>query len=327
MPIIYKFFREENVKSIFKSISLFIIPLSIYLYFPIASMFLPPINWGNPKKLKGFLWLISGGDYSMRYLLKPFYGNVCQNNYIFFLYHNILFQIYKYGKNFVFFLSIFLIFLLSKKEVKLLKKLSFLIIYFASITIFYFHYTIPDISDNFGVVYATFAIIFVFGLRKIYKFACIILFFALSFNYLLNFKYFQEKPYFYRFEKTIMKLPKNSIVITHGDEIYAMWYIKYCLNERKDISYVGGNFINYKWYASFFEKEKQLKIKTYDNWLISPYEWSRRLIEGVIKPNIKNRPLFYLLVPDKILFNFLEFKYMKLGYGVWKIKKIRYLPQ
>jgi hypothetical protein len=37
--------------------------LLTYLILPIRASLHPPINWGNPDTLKGFLWLITGGDY------------------------------------------------------------------------------------------------------------------------------------------------------------------------------------------------------------------------------------------------------------------------
>jgi len=37
--------------------------LSLYLYLPVAAMGAPPVNWGDPKTLQGFWWLVSGQLY------------------------------------------------------------------------------------------------------------------------------------------------------------------------------------------------------------------------------------------------------------------------
>lgn len=37
--------------------------LLVYLYAPIASSHLPPVNWGHPNTLRGFWWMLSGSIY------------------------------------------------------------------------------------------------------------------------------------------------------------------------------------------------------------------------------------------------------------------------
>lgn len=40
-----------------------IAPLALYLYLPLRASANPPINWGNPATLEGFLWVITGAPY------------------------------------------------------------------------------------------------------------------------------------------------------------------------------------------------------------------------------------------------------------------------
>lgn len=41
----------------------FVLGLSVYVYLPIAAAHHPPVNWGDPSSLRGFLWTVSGRLY------------------------------------------------------------------------------------------------------------------------------------------------------------------------------------------------------------------------------------------------------------------------
>ena len=43
--------------------------LSVYLILPLRAVFQPPINWGNPRTLDGFVWLVSGKLYQDQLLV------------------------------------------------------------------------------------------------------------------------------------------------------------------------------------------------------------------------------------------------------------------
>jgi hypothetical protein len=38
-------------------------PLVLYLYLPLRAAFYPPVNWGNPSTLEGFLWVVTAAPY------------------------------------------------------------------------------------------------------------------------------------------------------------------------------------------------------------------------------------------------------------------------
>jgi len=50
-------------KFILAQIFLGLIGLLVYLYLPIRALTYPPINWGNPQTLDGFLWQVTGNPY------------------------------------------------------------------------------------------------------------------------------------------------------------------------------------------------------------------------------------------------------------------------
>lgn len=40
-----------------------LLPLVLYLYLPLAALNNPPVNWGDPKTLEGFVWLVTAAAY------------------------------------------------------------------------------------------------------------------------------------------------------------------------------------------------------------------------------------------------------------------------
>src|SRR5205085_1687398 len=45
------------------AICLFLLGLSLYLYLPLASMTNPPVNWGYPRTVEGFIHTITRGQF------------------------------------------------------------------------------------------------------------------------------------------------------------------------------------------------------------------------------------------------------------------------
>jgi len=50
---------------------MFLLGLSVYLYLPLRAGSQPLPNWGNPRTLSGFLWMVSGGIYRQYVLALP----------------------------------------------------------------------------------------------------------------------------------------------------------------------------------------------------------------------------------------------------------------
>jgi hypothetical protein len=56
-----------------KGAGLFILALLIYLYLPIRSAMNPPLNYGDPKTLDGFIWLVTGRQFkTLMFSLLPY---------------------------------------------------------------------------------------------------------------------------------------------------------------------------------------------------------------------------------------------------------------
>jgi len=55
--------RGLSWKFIFAEAVFGMIGLLVYLYLPLRAHAYPPINWGNPQTLDGFLWLVTGNPY------------------------------------------------------------------------------------------------------------------------------------------------------------------------------------------------------------------------------------------------------------------------
>jgi hypothetical protein len=55
--------RWLRVRTLLPAVALFLIGLSVYAYLPLAARQRPPVNWGNPQTLRGFLWVVTGEQY------------------------------------------------------------------------------------------------------------------------------------------------------------------------------------------------------------------------------------------------------------------------
>jgi hypothetical protein len=63
--------RGLPLKVLLISFIAFLCGLIVYVYLPIRALTYPPLNWGNPQTLKGFLWEISGNPYQALVLSVP----------------------------------------------------------------------------------------------------------------------------------------------------------------------------------------------------------------------------------------------------------------
>jgi hypothetical protein len=66
-------FRQRMLKGTqwTRVVAAFLLGLSIYAYLPVRAGSQPLLNWGNPKTLRGFWWVISGGIYRQYLLALP----------------------------------------------------------------------------------------------------------------------------------------------------------------------------------------------------------------------------------------------------------------
>jgi 4-amino-4-deoxy-L-arabinose transferase-like glycosyltransferase len=55
--------RWLRFRSLLPTATLFLLGLSVYAYLPLAAAHRPPVNWGDPSTLDGFLWVVTGEQY------------------------------------------------------------------------------------------------------------------------------------------------------------------------------------------------------------------------------------------------------------------------
>ena len=62
-----------KLKDFLKGAGCFVIALLLYLYLPIRSAMNPPLNYGDPKTLEGFIWLVTGRQFkTLMFSLLPY---------------------------------------------------------------------------------------------------------------------------------------------------------------------------------------------------------------------------------------------------------------
>jgi len=72
--VLYPLVRQRGAitpKGAMLGIAMFLIGLSVYVYLPLRAMFNPPVNWGGPSGLEGFLWQVTGAPYRQNVLGVP----------------------------------------------------------------------------------------------------------------------------------------------------------------------------------------------------------------------------------------------------------------
>ncbi len=313
LPFILKHRKKWVPSQLGKAVIAALIPVVVlYLYLPVASSFNPPINWGNPSTWEGFWWLVTGGDYSDSYLLRPFTGSLLYPDYWTALSNHFRHVMGSFLPNIFFFALLIYLFirLVPRDE---WKKCLFrpntmgLGLYSLVLLVFMLHYKIPNIYEYFPLLFAALLVLVLsmapsrqfFPKKHILIVGCLVVVtFALS---------QREIPYTDQYpliEESVQALPEDSIVLTQGDIIYGFWYMKYALDKRPDLTYVGANFINYPWYDTFFERNNNIELKTFEGWEIDEREWVERVIKGVLEPN-KDRQIF-LFLPDPILTHYIH---------------------
>lgn len=313
LPQVLTFRKKYSLSGICKGALLGISPLLLYLYLPLSSSFNPPINWGNPSTLEGFLWLITGGDYRETYLLVPFVGSALAPEYwpaliehLKQLFFNVLANI----PFLAFFFYLAMKAFSSKNIKKHLRHPIFigLILYALVLILFMSHYAIPDIYEHLPLLFTVlfFAVISVLpenvDLSKKHLLAVSVMV-ILSFG--LAQLHIPRSHEYYLIEESVQTLPEKSIVVTQGDVIYSLWYMKYALHIRPDLTYIGANFINYPWYASFFEhSDGDVEIRSFEGWQIDDKKWVDRVINGILEPN-RDHTIF-LFLPDPVLKEYIE---------------------
>jgi len=223
----------------------------VYATLPLRAFFHPPINWGNPSTLNGFIWLVSGRLYQNDFLLTlPLIGQRVQAWIALLLAQFgliglalgligliVFFRPSRLMRNTIWTLSVFSI---------------FAIVYGTADS---YVYLIP--------AFLCFAIWIGIGLDGLMKAAIRrvpvggwvlgLVFIA----YLLVFAIW-TKPQVdasqdtsaEQFGMAVMEqAPKQAIVFAQGDEaLFSLWYFHYALHQRPDLAVVSSDMLPFEWY-------------------------------------------------------------------------------
>lgn len=226
--------------------------LLVYITLPLEALFQPPVNWGNPVTLEGFVWLVTGK-----------------------LYHSLLLS-----------LNFSMVLQRAQTAITLLLEqfgiiglsvgLLGLIVFFKPTRINYCMLWIVAASSAFAIGYATtdafmylipaflcFAIwvgIGLGGLMEAFsnRSHIIGLVIALVFLLALLIQAWKTFPLVdashdqraEAFGRSVLALaPTNAIVFAKGDEaVFTLWYFQYALRNRPDLAIVSTDLLQFYWY-------------------------------------------------------------------------------
>ncbi|MGB8212196.1 MAG: DUF2723 domain-containing protein [Anaerolineales bacterium] len=261
--------------------------LLVYLTIPLRALFHPPVNWGNPVSLDGFVWLVSGK-----------------------LYQHLLFNL-----NIVSiwerFQVIAALFLQQFGGIGLSAGLIGLIVYFKPTRLYFSTLWVVAASSAFAMIYATddafvylipallcFAIwigLGLGGLMNAFPIRARIIrpFIGLALILVLLLQAWKAWPQVdashdqraETFGESVLSIaPAHAIVFATGDEaVFTLWYFQYALRNRPDLAIVATDLIQFKWYLQTLQS-------TYpDLHLPGPFPF----VETVVKAN-PDRPVCYV---------------------------------
>lgn len=99
-------------------------------------------------------------------------------------------------------------------------------------------------------------------------------------------------------------VPQNAIVLTLGDNtIFSLWYGQIALGNRPDVTLVGTNFLNERWYQKYFEAAGRpkvpVKVADRGKMLPSQFQFELDLLRNVIIPCLKANQRVFVLYSNK----------------------------
>ena len=314
-----------GIPQIIYSWGFFLFGYSSVLYLPIRASYSPVINWWNPNDLSSFVSFITGGQFKMRMFtdqINPSGGNKLLDSFIQFIavfyqqFGSILKNsIYTTLFSYIFgsIISIFLIYGAYRLYKISQKMFLFIIITYLGFITVITNYHIQDIESYYppGIILMMIFILIGFSsfidkikeniktstvLYSIVIFPVILLL-ALNYGQISPFILFGNSLSLIArnyVENTLNTVEDNSIILTGGDyDIMPLWYGKYVLGLKKNVTIFGTNFLASPWYAHFFLYEKYLfKFKLSEQIYTSQLDYANGLISNVINPNITNRPVY-----------------------------------
>ena len=228
--------------------------LLVYLTLPVRALSHPPVNWGNPINLDGFIWLVSGSLYQRLLLNLTFLS---------FLERVRAAAALLLGQFGIIGLIVSLIGLIvCFKPTRL--NFSMLWIVVAS-SAFAIGYATTDAFDYLIPAFVCFAAWIGIGLDGLLRtasskriYGVIKPLISLLLVLVLLFQAWQNWPRVdashdtrgRSFGRAVLSIaPANAIVFATGDQaVFALWYFHYALRERPDLAILATSLLQFKWY-------------------------------------------------------------------------------
>ena len=241
-----------DVGSLLRRLAWAAVGLLVYLTLPLRALSHPPVNWGNPVSIEGFLWLVSGKLYQAL-LLGLGFSSVLQRTQ-----------------------SVIALLLEQFGIIGLSVGLIGLIVFFKPTRLNFYMLWIVVVSSAFAIGYATtdsimylipvflcFAIWVGTGLgglmeafSKRFHVIGLAVGLAITLTFLLqgwkawpqvDASHDQRAESFGR--SVLAFAPPHAIVFAKGDEaVFTMWYFQYALHNRPDLAVVSTDLLQFTWY-------------------------------------------------------------------------------
>jgi hypothetical protein len=282
---------QLDLRSLFRRLGWIVIGISVYLTLPLRALSHPPVNWGNPVTLDGFVWLVSGKLYQ-GLLLGLTFSSILERAR-----------------------TVVALFLTQFGIIGLCTGLVGLIIYFKASRLNFSMLWIAAASAAFAMVYATmdaymylipmflcFSIWIGMGLGGLMEtcstqlqfrlhsigpvigavFVMILFLQAWKTWPAVNASHDQRAEFFG--SEVFSLAPENAIMFAKGDNaLFTLWYFQYALGDRPDLAVVSTDLLQFTWYL-------QALHSTYpDLHLPGPFPF----VETVVLAN-PGRPICYV---------------------------------
>ncbi|MFH0774422.1 MAG: DUF2723 domain-containing protein [bacterium] len=288
-------------------ILLFLLPLTLYIYLPIAASSNPPINWSNPNTLTRFLETINGERYSFLFanlsVAEMLLEAIKQTRSFFisqFTFYPLLFGflgiVVMAIKRFPCFLLLAIIFLTD-----------------ILVSVHYRHpsielyYMIPFLIGSIWIGFGVWGIICALSKIRLRLLGIIFLsipFLPALFNYEIN----DRSRYYFTYDyalNTLKPLRENAVLILTGSDlnVFNIWYFRYVERLREDVVLVEPHNFHFEWAATNFKKaypDIPFELYPVKKEILSFDEVKWQRIEDMVKKNLQTRP-FYIYPEPGIL--------------------------
>jgi hypothetical protein len=271
------------------------IGILVYFTLPLRAMSHPPVNWGNPVTLDGFLWLVSGKLYQ-GLLVNLNFSSIIERVQVSATLLLAQFGIIGLGVG----LTGLIIFF---KPTRLNYCMIWIVITFSAFAIGYattdaFLYLIPAfmclaiwIGMGLGGLMDVFSRRLPNIIGLLIGFVLILILIIQAWDHRLQVDASNDLRA-ETFGRSVLSIaPANALVFAEGDEaVFTLWYFQYALRERPDLAIVASDLLGFEWYL-------QTLHTTYpDLSLPGPFPFAETVVEA--NPGRPVCHVQYIQVPE-----------------------------